>query len=283
MDLGLGFSLGRRVTRQRGVDEIDNPNGEKASGRVYTLEAGLGLWRGLSARVTFPLLDVSAEESGHTDRQFDIGDLSARLSYQWVLARPDRRLVLGVNGGAWLPTGGRGGESEIPSNANFVSGTVDPQVGGYASFDTESGLGLHLMAQLRAPVYEQRGFQAGFTAVVGGGLHVQLGASALPSLDVVALKRGEDQDSGAAHDAMGTGMGAMDDEGSGGTTVYVAPGLTWRMPGGPLAGFAATGRVQIPVYQHLNGVQLAEQFSLSLAVSYAFAVFGGAPGQGGQP
>ena len=53
---------------------------------------------------------------------------------------------------------------------------------------------------------------------------------------------------------------------TGGSLLYISPGITVSVS----QQFAVYGFVQVPVYQDLNGVQLAPRYTVSLGVRYAF-------------
>jgi hypothetical protein len=53
---------------------------------------------------------------------------------------------------------------------------------------------------------------------------------------------------------------------SGGTLAYLAPGASMRLGGGT----SVYGFVQLPVYQSVNSLQLAPQYTLTLGVRQSF-------------
>jgi len=65
-----------------------------------------------------------------------------------------------------------------------------------------------------------------------------------------------ERDSGANADTVSTG----------GTLLFLSPGVDVPIS----AQFTAYGFVQVPVYQNLNGVQLAPHYSTSIGVRYVF-------------
>lgn len=62
------------------------------------------------------------------------------------------------------------------------------------------------------------------------------------------------------------GSSGEDDEDTGGSWLYLSPGL--RVTAGPLA--SVYGLVQIPVYQRVNGVQLVSEVNLFVGVTGGF-------------
>ena len=57
-----------------------------------------------------------------------------------------------------------------------------------------------------------------------------------------------------------------DEVNTGGTLLYISPGITVSVS----QQVAIYGFVQVPIYQDLNGVQLAPHYTASLGVRYTF-------------
>ncbi len=238
-----------------------NPENEKTSSRIYGFEAAMGIWRGLSARVSFPLLEVDFAEGGESGSEFGLGDLSLWLRYGVAFGGVRKPLRLGVAIGAFFPTGGTV-QSDIPSNPNFVSGTMDPLLSLDASYEINSMVSVFTRVFTRMPSYENTdGYQAGASFVYMGGLQFRLFESLMPSIALTGLNRIGDQQDGAT----------VPD--SGGDWIYLTPGLAYAFTGEMLRGLSLYASAQIPVYQFLNGTQLAEDFNLTLGLAYGFGLF----------
>jgi hypothetical protein len=259
-ELGFSFNYGRRSTPRSGVDELPDPEGENTQSRVYAFDLGLGIWRSLSARVMFPMVDVSFEEGDESGTEFGIGDLSVWLRYGWDLGGYKKPLKLGLAAGFFLPTGGTV-QSDIPSNPNFVSGTVDPLLSLDASYDLESGLGFFARVFARLVAYESDNYRAGHTLVYMGGIHYRLFESLLPSLGLTGLNRTHEEHFG------------IQQPNSGGDWIYLTPSISYVFREGPLGGLSLYLTFQIPVYQFLHGTQLSEEFNFTVGASYGFELF----------
>jgi hypothetical protein len=223
----------------------------------------MGIWKGLSARLMFPLVDLSYSEGDESGTEFGIGDLSAWLRYGFALGGVRKPLKIGVALGAFLPTGGTV-QSDIPSNPNFVSGTVDPLVSADVNYDLDFGLGFYARVFARLVAYEDSdGYRAGHTVVYMGGVHYRLFGSLMPSLGLTALNRLSER----------VRETTLPD--SGGDWIYLTPNISYVFTSGPLSGLSLYATFQIPVYQFLHGTQLAEEFNFTVGAAYGFNIFGG--------
>ena len=227
---------------------------------MYSFDLGLGLWRGISARVMFPMVDVSFEEGEESGSEFGIGDLSVWLRYGLDLGGHTKPLKLGLAAGVFLPTGGTV-QSDIPSNPNFVSGTVDPLVSLDASYTTDFNLGFFARVFARLVAYQSDDYRAGHSLVYMTGIHYLLLESLLPSLGLTFLNRTREEVAG------------IEQPNSGGDWIYVTPSLSYVFRKGVLAGLSLNLTAQIPVYQFLHGTQLGEEFNITAGATYQFQLF----------
>jgi hypothetical protein len=253
-----------RSSLRSGTSSLVDPEERRTSARIYAFDVGVGIWRGLSARMVLPLLDASFSTATESGRAVGLGDLSLTARYQLLDGRP---WSAALAAGAYLPTGDQV-RGDIPSNPNFVSGTVDPVFAGEAGYDFRWGLGLYLQAFWRAVAYESDGYRAGHSLTYGGGMRFRIWRSLLPSFGLTALHRLQDHKSGAPQSD------------TGGDWLYVSTGASYLVIRGPLAGAGIGFQLQLPVYQRLNGMQLAEDVNLTLFLSYGFQLFGGLDSSG---
>lgn len=211
----------------------------------------------------FPLVDVSFSEGDESGREFGIGDLSFWLRYGVALGGVRKPLKIGVAAGVFLPTGGTV-QSDIPSNPNFVSGTVDPLVSADINYDLGFGLGFYARLFARLVAYESSDYyRAGHSVVYMGGVHYRLFKSLMPSLGLTALNRSSERLSGITR------------PNSGGDWIYLTPSISYVFTRGSLSGLSLFATAQIPLYQFLHGTQLGEDFNITVGAAYGFNIFGG--------
>jgi hypothetical protein len=171
----------------------------------------------------------------------------------------ERQSAWGWMAGLKLPTGkydesnGEGAVAERTLQPG--SGTTDAVLGAYlyraAPLD-----GLSTFARFHAtlPLHERAGFKPGRTLQVDAGVRYAMTARLTWMFQVNVLVRG--RDSGAE----------AEPEDSGQRIVSLAPGLAWSFGRDALL-YAI---VDLPVYQHVNGVQLTADRGVSAGVSWRF-------------
>lgn len=268
MEFGFTATHGRRTSKQQGLGFAPNPQGEETSAWIFGLEAAAGVGMGLTLQTMVPFMLVTYEEEGNSNTTSGVGDMSLTLAYRKVFPTENGSGAVGVAAGLFLPTGTRL-DGELPSNANFVSGTVDPTVSFNLSWDWPTGLGLYGFGFGRFTAYQRDGFQAGQTFTWGAGVRQKLFRFLIPSIGFTALYRTADQASSMkmGHMDMGHGNG-HEVKGSGGTWVYFTPGVAFQVLDGALRGMSVQFTAQIPVYQRVNGTQLVEDFNITMALRY---------------
>jgi len=211
-----------------------------------------------------------------------LGDIRFITSYQGLL--PDKNL--GFQLGLKAPTGRYGGPSadglsvvgrsptafnsgpisQNPSPGNLVDTSLQP---GNGSTDVILGAFYHravsdnvngfVNGQFQAAVahrLDQPGqdFRPGNTTTVSFGIRYQAHPGFVPQLQVNIFRKGRDQ-------------GALaDNPDSAGTVAYLSPGMTVSI----MDNLQAFAFVQLPVYSHLTGYQLAPRWTASAGLSYAF-------------
>ena len=193
----------------------------------------------------------SSEASG-------LGDLRVLARYQvHSLAQG-----FGIQFGLKLPTGrinqnfdaGPGEGQLLDRGLQLGSGTTDLLAGvSYFSRLTTS-LGAFASALIDQPLAERADYLPSASLTLDTGLRLLNETWLTPQLQLNtrfdARERGSEGDAGN----------------SGGTFVYLSPGVTAEI-GGHLHAFAF---FQLPVYQYVNGVQLEPRWLLSLGVTYKF-------------
>lgn len=285
LDLGFSVTYSQRTEMQTGDEEAETPPGAETYARIYSFTGSLGVWRGLSLRLTLPVLEAAAVEGeaplerappmemdtdehemggaapGEKTHFAGLGDLSLLAHYLFVSESlpPTWRLGFGV--GAYLPTGGASTE-EVPSNASFRSGTVDPYLTYNGSYDFETGVGIYTQAFARLVLMENRdGYRASHSVSYGAGVRYRWVQVLFPSLGLDVLHRFHDREHG------------REVEDTGGDFVYVSASLSLIWNRGIMSGFSFFVSTQIPVYQRVNGTQFSEDFNISVGVGYGFQTF----------
>ena len=134
------------------------------------------------------------------------------------------------------------------------SGSTDLLLGGFFSGNLTGDLDYFTQAMVALPLRTADNFRPGKALNVNLGARYVANATFTPELQLNA--RTVWRDSGDQADA----------DNSGGTSVYLTPGATVVLSDTlNLFGF-----VQLPVYQRVNGYQLAPKFIVSIGVRYAF-------------
>jgi hypothetical protein len=199
--------------------------------------------------VTDALGDAESEvESWRFDK---LGDVRAIGRYEFTGSN------IGLEAGLKLPTG----ETDVRNGAGEAAerslqpgtGTTDAIVGGYWRTQALGGnLFAHASAQFA--LNEHDGFRPGQRFGIDVGYTRNIAANLALLLQANAHVKRRDR-----------GVNA-EPEDSGSRTLSVSPGLSYAFA----RDFQVYGLVELPVYRHVNGVQLASDWALALGVSKAF-------------
>jgi hypothetical protein len=188
----------------------------------------------------------------------DLGDLRLQGRYQSHHGAGGQVLA-GVTFGVKLPTGrfhetnDEGEEAERTLQPG--SGTTDLLVGGYALLRLPPGWGsLFAGVALQTPINEREGFRPGTQYHADGGWNYPVGGRLAAILQADCTYRTRDRGPDAEPDDSGL------------TTLSVSPGVSLALtPGTRLYTF-----VQLPVYRHVNGVQLTYHAAWVAGLSVTF-------------
>lgn len=191
-----------------------------------------------------------------------LGDIKVIGRYQGFIPGCS---TLGVLFGFKLPTGTytEKGTSTDPTAPGPVpidrglqpgTGTTDVIAGAYYTNVLNYNWGYFAQAIFQTALYSTDKYRPGTGLNLNVGMRYLGFSSFFPQLQVNfrAVKR----DSGANADTVSTG----------GTLLYLSPGIDVPVT----SHLSAYGFVQLPVYQNVNGVQLAPRFTTSIGVRYAF-------------
>ncbi len=179
----------------------------------------------------------------------------------------------GLIAGIKLPTGntnalfnaGTSAGQPLDAGLQLGTGSTDLILGGFYA-GTVSSYGWFAQGSAQRAVATRAGltgaYRPGDTYTVNTGIrYAGFGAKVSPMLQLSITKRQADR--GATSVPLDPLTGAPV---SGGTLVYLAPGITARV------GHSASvyGFVQLPVYQNVNSLQLTPRYTLTLGVRQSF-------------
>jgi hypothetical protein len=106
--------------------------------------------------------------------------------------------------------------------------------------------------EARAPLDRRDEFKPGVNGQVSAGIQYARWRGFMPQMQLTLHAAARDSGQNA------------DRENSGGVQLYAAPGITVDLG----KGMSAFGHVQLPLYQHVNGYQLAPRATASLGLQY---------------
>lgn len=241
---------------RRHHDEVDTVNRNWVLGLNYNFESG---W-GVAAQLPYVSRDHEHIHNHHgakLDEQWDfdqIGDL--RLLGRVPLGQGTGLALLA---GAKLPTGRTdvaNGEGEVAERSlQPGTGSTDAILGvNYFSAPGPSPDGWFVQALADIPVASRDGYRPGNRYLVDLGWRHAFDAHFSAMIQGNLVVRARDEGAYA------------EPRDSGGQTFFISPGLSYDFNHNTqIYGFA-----QLPVYQHVNGVQLTAGMSVALGISQRF-------------
>jgi hypothetical protein len=190
-----------------------------------------------------------------------VGDARVMARYRVATVEGDDHTIgtVGVNFGLKLPTGRTGvanGDGEQAERSlQPGTGSTDALIGAYyAQLLPLKDLSWFAQALVQLPLDQSGGYKPGGRIGLDAGLRYELSDRLSLMLQLNALYRGRDSGANAER------------ENSGGRSWYLGPGLSFSVTDDVrLYGF-----VQAPVYQYVNGVQLATRPAVVLGLSAKF-------------
>ena len=236
--------------------------------RFYTIGADYSLDTDWSLNAELPWLDrdhaTIAEDSTAvtTSHTRGIGDLRllARYNGSYGGLLPGR--VLGLQFGLKLPTGafhdvfsdGPAAGETIDRGLQNGTGTTDLLLGVYNAGSLAPRWQRYEQLQLKQPLNSREGFKPSTQLMLNLGLRYVATPWLAPQLQLNGRIEGRE-------------LGPQGDyDNSGSQTLYLSPGLTV----GSATGLSGYGFVQLPVYQHYTGSQLAPDYLVSVGLSYRY-------------
>lgn len=236
-----------------------------------TLDYSEGSHWGVSLSLPFIRRSHSTLGSGSDGSTFDpangaytssgsgLGDMRVVGRYFGFSDRHDFGIQLGLK----LPTGkknqiGDDGVTDVDPGLQRGTGTTDLIVGAYYFGDIGSKAGYFAQAAIQSALNHSTmaggSYRPGDSVNVSVGVRYRGWASFVPAVQINA--RHAKTDSGDAADTFATG----------GTLVYLT--LGGMLP--VTEKFAPYINVQLPIYQNVNGIQLAPRYTVSVGARYAF-------------
>lgn len=186
-----------------------------------------------------------------------VGDLRVVGRFQGF----DDDASVGVTFGLKLPTGrtdvefaaGPAAGERLDRGLQPGTGTVDALIGAYRFGNFAQDWSWFAQGQLQLPLDSHDGFKPGSGLNVNAGVRYLALGGFTPQLQLNL--RAERRESGAAADV----------DNSGATLLHVAPGASYRFD----RHVEAYGFVQLPVYQHVDGLQLEPRVLYSIGLRIA--------------
>ncbi len=203
---------------------------------------------------------VDGDIAASTSHASGVGDV--RVSVRYEFASPGRTRGVMVQLGLKLPTGRTGQNFDTGPQAGtpldrglqLGTGTTDLLASVTGFMRPGPYWGWFAQAQLTQPLNAHDGFRPSPSLAVNTGVRRLTSGWLTPQLQLNA--RWDGRESGVNSDAAN----------SGGTFVYLSPGLTAEL-GERVSAFAF---VQVPLYQRVRGLQLEPRWMLSAGVRYKF-------------
>jgi len=200
-----------------------------------------------------------------------LGDIRLLAHYSGYSSHGGSGLLVGLK----LPTGSTNqyfsdGVTPLDAGLQIGTGSTDTILGGYTS-GSVSGFGWFAQGTWQHAIATKLGLQnatykPGDAYTFNAGVrHSSFGDKFVPTMQFNMIHRNIDSGTGVPTDPI-TGVSV-----SGGTLLYIAPGMTYRVGGGLFGGgLLFHAFVQLPVYQKVNSLQLTPSYIVSAGVRYAF-------------
>jgi len=196
------------------------------------------------------------EIDASTSRTHGIGDIRATARFQGFGGAG----ITGIQFGLKLPTGrfhqtfrtGPEAGNEVDRGLQPGSGTVDAIIGAYHFGRLAGAFDYVLQAQGQISLNRRDAYRPGSAVTLSAGASYVGWKAITPQLQLNLRLAGQDR-----------GLNA-DGPNSGGEQLYLAPGVSAKVGNG----LSAFGIVQLPLYQRVNGYQLAPKITLSFGLQY---------------
>ncbi|MEX8517404.1 MAG: TonB-dependent receptor [Leptothrix sp. (in: b-proteobacteria)] len=232
--------------------------------RNTTLSVDYGINADWGVALQLPYLNryhttiVDGDTDVSTSQSSSIGDVRLLARYQGF--SPEHNW--GVQFGLKLPTGSTsvnfkaGPQADTPLDRGLQPGTgsTDVLLGVYTFGPINQHFDYFGQALLQVPVASKDEFKPGVGANLTAGIRYMTDGPVVPQLQINV--RTEGKESGANADIPNSGA----------TLAYLSPGATWTLT----EQIKASGFVQVPIYQRVNGYQIEPKYSVSVGLHYAY-------------
>ena len=227
-------------------------------GLDYAFSADWGLSLSLPWLSRYHTTIAEGDTELSTSQSNSLGDVRLLGRYQGFSAGHDWGLQFGLK----LPTGASGVRFKAgPQDGEALdrglqpgTGSTDLLLGVYSFGPLQHELDYFAQALAQIPVGAGAQFRPGAGLNLSAGLRYLGGGPLVPQLQINV--RTERKESGSEADIPNSGA----------TLVYLSPGATWTV-GDKMQIY---GFVQLPIYQHVSGIQIEPRSSLSLGLHYAY-------------
>lgn len=216
---------------------------------------------GLNLQLPFVYRPHATFAEGDSEQSFSrtkgIGDV--RITARWQgLSTPGS--INGIQFGVILPTGrihetfraGPQTDEEVDRGLQPGFGVLQATLGFYRYGRLAPGFDYIVQLQGQAPLNDREFYRPGVSGQASAGIQYTRWRGITPQVELSFRAAARDKGLNADHDN------------SGGSQLYAAPGLTANL-GGRVSAF---GHVQLPLYQHVHGYQLAPRATASLGLQY---------------
>lgn len=263
---GVGINLSTRYSKrsdlQSGTSKVGNPSNEKTQSWQTTLLLDYRVTDSWTALLAVPYLSQTASYTGANQTTKGLGDIAVYGKYS--LYKMDATSEVLALAGVELPTGStdKGDSSGVfPITQQPGSGSTDFIVGAAAVWGFPV---LTAYGDFSYKINGSKSYKFGnFLALNGGANYALPGMAQFSLVGEVNVEIAEQDKS----DLSGPGVlpgGKVRDTGY--KKIYFTPGIQWR----PAKDWALNFNAQVPVYQNVNGTQLASEVSYTLGISTRF-------------
>ncbi len=254
--------------RSRGSDAGTLPGDPDLRVGALPLMVPYAIRPGTFVMVALPYLDKRLDQGGTTRANRGLGDVTLLVKQELMAAdvvMGNRRLALFAS--ATLPTGEtEEGDEPLPPPLRLGGGTTFFRGEAVYSY-VQNQVGIHAGAGYVVPAGTEQGVRPGdaFT------FDLALGYRFLPRrLETLRERTWQAYLELNGSVVQSSTQDAVPMEGTGGTTIFLSPGLQWI----PLLNLAVEGSVQFPVVRHPRGTQMMPEWSTSIGVRALVGPFG---------